>query len=501
MLIQALQDTKIFCLSLVQEGVRKKHMIAEFKRLKIANYTFCHALTPTSENVHSFYLSSKVKKFPPCFRCGAVECQCENNYLMPTQVANFLSFMAIFEHIALNEKDEFFMICEDDIVFYEKHLEQLSKKVTKHYLQNVWSYEEKKPFLFRLGSPEGKMKQSETVDIQPNIARMSNCLFMVNKSFCKYIISKFHDISTTSDIFIHKEVGSQVLNLTSIPPLCRDLSWNEGVFASGIRPKKIHVEYLKNQNRHEESQKALEGYVDHIDKINVAKLLVLGHPRGGTKYLSHLLGCMSLDVKHEDMGKDGICSWMFAVDAESPYFTKNYSKYAKRRNYSHFELMVHSVRNPKDSIPSIMIENEFAPASYQYRREFIKKIFKIDLDDYVNKVEKACLSFVYWHKIIATNKPDLVFRLDEDPSKLFCFLQERKILSGVDSREDCLAKINQLPKNINTKKPYNGIVKPVSMVLRKEWEAVSTQTKKELNIFCDQYGYPLLFVDGIFQED
>jgi hypothetical protein len=77
-----------------------------------------------------------------------------------------------------------------------------------------------------------------------------------------------------------------------------------------------------------------------------ARCLITGCGRSGTKYIAHLLSAAGLDIGHETMGKDGIASWLMAVD----------SAYADRgplRRHFRFRTILHQTRDPLASISSM----------------------------------------------------------------------------------------------------------------------------------------------------
>ncbi len=481
------------CLSIKTAIERRTHMQKEFERLRITNYNFWDAYTPESKEVIDFISSGKVKTFPPCFRCGQVKCNCSNNYLMPTQISNALSFMDIFEDIRKNGKDEFYIICEDDISFYKKHLLLLDNLLSKEYLKEKWDYKENKPLLIRLASPAPKQEQIEEIDLNINKVIMSNYCFLINQSFAKYITNNFDRIETTSDIFIHKEISNNILNLTMTPPICHDLSWNEGVFESSIRPKQKHIDYLKNTGDFDGAIKKEKEFKSHVDRIESRELLILGHPRGGTKYIAELIQQINIKIKHEDMGTEGTASWMFAVEDENPYFLPKYSIYAKNRKYNYFYNIIHLIRNPMKSIPSIVVENEYAPDSYNFRRKHILKEYGIDIESYTNKIEKAVISFIYWHRIIEKQNPSIVIRLEKDIKKLLYFLMEKKILLGDKNITELLNIISDIDTNINSEKPYKGKIIPKNKISEIEWNSIDKEIKKLLIEFCEYYLYPIPF--------
>ena len=79
-----------------------------------------------------------------------------------------------------------------------------------------------------------------------------------------------------------------------------------------------------------------------IDK----RLLVTGCGRSGTKYTAELLQKLGLDVRHEEMGADGISTWCMAVDSED-------SPWGGGRRNIRFDARLHQVRHPLRVIPSL----------------------------------------------------------------------------------------------------------------------------------------------------
>ena len=79
---------KVYVINLEDCKDRYKHIKKEFKKNNITNYEFFKA-TPKNDPIVSQYINNNfVKKFPPCFRCNANICNCSNNVLMNTQIAN-----------------------------------------------------------------------------------------------------------------------------------------------------------------------------------------------------------------------------------------------------------------------------------------------------------------------------------------------------------------------------------------------------------------------------
>ena len=124
------------------------------------------------------------------------------------------------------------------------------------------------------------------------------------------------------------------------------------------------------------------------------KILILGHPRGATKFISKLFIANGIDLQHEKMGKDGTVNWQFAVKAD--YYPYTFD--SKRQDYE-FEKIYHIIRKPIDSINTIV---RVEKASEFFRKKYVNL--------YGNDLEKAILSYSAWHKLIHSQLPDITFK-------------------------------------------------------------------------------------------
>jgi hypothetical protein len=111
------------------------------------------------------------------------------------------------------------------------------------------------------------------------------------------------------------------------------------------------------------------------------RLLITGCGRSGTKYITHLLRRLGLDVRHERMGADGIASWAMAVDADSVAWG------VPSRHYD-FDDVFHQVRDPRQVIASA---TTFKPDSWS----FICAHTPISLDDPI--LLRAAKYWYYWN--------------------------------------------------------------------------------------------------------
>lgn len=91
------------------------------------------------------------------------------------------------------------------------------------------------------------------------------------------------------------------------------------------------------------------------------RLLVTGCGRSGTKYTAALLQKLGLDVRHEEMGADGIATWCMAVDSDD-------SPWGGGRRGVRFGAILHQVRHPLRVIPSL---TTFTAPSWEYIARFL----------------------------------------------------------------------------------------------------------------------------------
>ncbi len=142
------------------------------------------------------------------------------------------------------------------------------------------------------------------------------------------------------------------------------------------------------------------------------KLVLIGHPRCGSKSLAHYLTSTGLNIGHERLEADGICSWWLTHMRRKNHIFVQHQK--NQTNILAPQLLCHFIRNPLDAIPSIVIENEFNQRqnnSFKRRREAIKSKYGVDLADHKPLVA-ATLSYIYWNKMAEAASPDLTIRVE-----------------------------------------------------------------------------------------
>jgi GR25 family glycosyltransferase involved in LPS biosynthesis len=461
---------KIYVINLKSCYDRKKHIEKEFKRLKINNYEIFEATDKDSLQVQEMMKTNFVKKFPPCFRCNKNKCGCSNNILIKPQIGNWCSFINVMNDIIKNDYKGLIMICEDDIKFTDDGMKILNKMITKDNLEK-YNISFEKPILIRAGSGFNK---NHSLKHSPKLIRkvtMSNPCFICNKYYAKSFIKNLKIIDTTSDIFIHRNILSldkTIQSFTILPQPIYELSCGEfKKFKSEIHPKGLdNKDKIKEKN--------------HFKRVEYKDFLCIGHPRCGTSSISYYLTQMGYNVGHENMGENGVSSWMLAVEAESYPFGNIKEKF---RYY--FRNVIHVVRNPYDAIPSIILENKYSPGniSYKFRKKHIKKILNIDLPDVdINKLslldetELAIKTFIYWNKICEICKPETICKV-EDISSLQKFNTKN-------------ITVDTAKKNSNKK--YVGKVYKKPTITNDIYEKLDTNLKQELQNFCKKYDYKCL---------
>jgi hypothetical protein len=87
-----------------------------------------------------------------------------------------------------------------------------------------------------------------------------------------------------------------------------------------------------------------------------SKVLITGCGRSGTRYIVALLIKHGLDVRHEELGRDGVASWTMAVDSTR-------TPWGPGRRGRTFDNVFHQVRSPLKVIPSMA---EFKDRSWRY---------------------------------------------------------------------------------------------------------------------------------------
>lgn len=475
---------RVICLTLPEQRERQLHVAKELGNVGIDNYEFFSGFKPESIEVKQAYAENRVKSYPDCFRCGKKDCSRDdcNNILLPVQVAVTLSFQAILQSVA--EGDEsFVVICEDDIVFagYAKKIFQ-STKMWEDLFQQIEIMNDQ-PVLIRLAAPEipaGFVKHDipHPIKIDENVV-MSNYFFIVNKAFARIASKKLLNVTHTADMIIHSDMLKCAKCYTLRPQLVADQSWSQSSTESLIHPKKHHIDYLVNQHGQSSDvvQKATERFNKHIKKAVSIKYGFIGSPRCGSHYVSAFLRKNGLSIEHEALGHDGICAWQYAVSSEEyPYIL---DKRAVSKYFVHIENYYLYVRNPLDSIPSLIVENKKAPLSYAFRRKHTFDQLGVDLNDFSSPIERAVRAYIHWYQLALKNKPIAILQVEN-------FLNDcRKHIDNHNFKEVDITK-----EEYSIGKLYLGVVPVKPMISRNDiLENLSGETLSMLIKMNNEFGY------------
>lgn len=103
-IIERLFD-KVIVISLEQSHARRAYIHKYLSESGIQKYEFFNATSASDPLVTQAYANNDVATFPPCFRCGKLDCgnpDC-NNFLIPQQVATFITYRRLWQAVADGE--------------------------------------------------------------------------------------------------------------------------------------------------------------------------------------------------------------------------------------------------------------------------------------------------------------------------------------------------------------------------------------------------------------
>jgi GR25 family glycosyltransferase involved in LPS biosynthesis len=446
--VDALFD-QVYALSLPRSVERRERATRYLREFGIRQFSWFDATDADDPLVKEFYGAGRVMRYPPCFRCGKKACGRDdcNNVLIAPQVATALSYFRLMQVIAAGSADRV-LIVEDDVVF-----EPYAPAVLCRLLRKVESGEVDfcgdVPVLLRMSSERGHEHVDTGTLALHNGVRMSNHCFAVTRSFAEAVVKRFQRIETTADIFLHDHCRDLGTCLTLFPLIASDLSWSAGAMPSEIHPKEKHAQYLRRQGRTGEAEAYLrEKVVRHVDHLCWRPMVITGHPRCGSAFAADLCNQLGVKIGHERVARDGISSWMFAVNGECPFAR---DVLAGNRERVRWKYLVLYVRDLRSALPSVMREHTYAPdAGYEYLRRHILDGRGIDLNRYPDPAERAAWSIILWTDIVYQQHPDLVFRIEDQADLLEEFLRQ----NGLVPKPYWRKRIR--PAVVNADKLYQG---------------------------------------------
>lgn len=206
------------------------------------------------------------------------------------------------------------------------------------------------------------------------------------------------------------------------------------------------------------------------------KILGLGHPRTGTGFTSNTLKTFGFNVGHEALESDGIVAWQLVAEQGPWWWMPSFNKLTNKR--PDYEYLIYNVRNPKDSIPSIILTDD--NKSWNNTTSLNYRLNAIGVPHSFNRVEQAILSIITFDKLITNLGPDIIYRIEDEYDKLYEFAK----------RINPLASYKEPEKNVNSRK-HDGW-----NALQVELDGVRPFYKVLINEYCDKYGYPRMFEQG-----
>lgn len=151
----------------------------------------------------------------------------------------------------------------------------------------------------------------------------------------------------------------------------------------------------------------------------VVPIVVVGHPKSGTKYMSALLQCFGLDVQHEKLGVDGISSWQWAVVTNAVPFSFDKSS----RSGMSIGHLIHVLRDPYKVVSSAMY---LSRKSEKFRRQFVL-IYSPETHPVIRTVQ----SYIGWNRLIRAQQPDLTVAVEDCMQVLYNYLRDTGLSDGL----------------------------------------------------------------------
>lgn len=474
---------RVIVVSLRHSIERRRYVEHHLADNGLEQFEFFDATGPDDPRVAHAYESGEVFAYPPCFRCGQLDCgnpDC-NNVLLPAQVGTYLTYLRLWREVADGSAKRV-LILEDDVKLDSRALAGLAW--IEHQVRA-----ERLPFipdracLLRLGWAYGAEHHQENEQFRfSEEVRMANPAHAITKEYARRLLERHTRIRHTVDVFQHRLAPKLGEAFTIHPPLASELSWSDGTFESHIHPKAVREEHLRKLGRDDEAEAARRTRSNHVKKLHFLRLLISGHPRCGTGYAGGLCRQLGLDIGHEKIGSEGISSWMFAVDADrNPYALDEMSR--TRRRFV-WQYLVVPVRNLVSAVPSVIRDSIHARPSYDFRREHIRKHFDFDIDCLPNELERAIWSITLWYRLLLSQEPDLCFRIEDQHERLRAFLLQQALVP------DSFAQTSLDISPVNADKPYGGVRYRKPEVSLSQWSSLGMDTQREVDWYVASFGYP-----------
>jgi hypothetical protein len=125
-------------------------------------------------------------------------------------------------------------------------------------------------------------------------------------------------------------------------------------------------------------------------------LLILACPRSATRYITHILQLISLQIEHEIIGEYGCVT---------PYLLYDNPWYPSLQSY-HFTNIFHQIRHPLHVIESLVLN--MSPEWWQWQEQYTF----IHYTPYAT-LYNACEFYIRWNEIIQSYNPTLIYRIED----------------------------------------------------------------------------------------
>jgi hypothetical protein len=440
---------EIICLTLEGDIDRQRQASQELCKAGMQRFVFFEGVNANARRVADAFANGEVSRFPPCFRCKAVECHCDNNTLIRPQVACFMSFMEIFKQ-ASRLGSHTFLVVEDDVVLEDYAVRLANEALTREQLSALGFFDQNVPCLLSLG--QGKSQNTvRTFDTvfswTPGECFPANPCFAFNKPFAELAVKEFTGYTHTVDVYIHFELSRKSTHFGLSPRLAHDRSTSLGTTPSRIHPKALFLERAENSDREKTTEAAR--IREHLKKTLVVNVGIFGIPRGGTGWAARASQGLGIDIGHEGVRSQGISSWMLASQAEGAPFGTDV--YARNPTFLHFKNRVLVARNLFDSVPSQVIENTKNIQSFAFRRKLIQQKYDYNCADTANQVSRAVLVYFLWYQLCLDAGIQSIVKVGDVAG-----LAQALGLPAMES--DAEQALLSMTKDVNRNKPYLGQV-------------------------------------------
>lgn len=131
------------------------------------------------------------------------------------------------------------------------------------------------------------------------------------------------------------------------------------------------------------------------------KIIILGCPRSGTKFISEIFNINGIQIGHEKMGSFGISSWCLVSGDDKVCHGPSYEKVLNI--FGNNSLIYHQVRNPLQTISSL---TTISKKSF----DFVKNYIPMDSKESLNL---KCMKFWYYWNLMAEKLTTNRYRIED----------------------------------------------------------------------------------------